>query len=102
MGPEIFGDVIVEDGHELVEWDIRLEGRPPDGFDAVMVFGGAQNVGEELEHPWLHEEYDALRRWLDQRQPVLGICLGAQTLAHAAGWPVGRAHRRSSASTRPC
>ena len=46
--PEVFGDVIAEDGHELLEWDIRSQGAPPDEFDAVLVFGGAQNVGEEL------------------------------------------------------
>jgi GMP synthase-like glutamine amidotransferase len=58
--PELFGDVVVEAGHELVEWDIRTQGPPPDGFDAVMVFGGDQNVGEEVEHPWLHDEYETL------------------------------------------
>jgi GMP synthase (glutamine-hydrolysing) len=88
--PEVFGDVIVEDGHELLEWDIRRQGRPPDDFDAVLVFGGSPNVGEELEHPWLHEEYAALGRWLEQARPLLGICLGAQTLAHSLGWPVAR------------
>jgi GMP synthase (glutamine-hydrolysing) len=88
--PEVFGDVIVDEGHDLLEWDIRRQGKPPDGFDAVLVFGGAQNVGEELEHPWLHEEYAALRRWVEQKRPLLGICLGAQTLAHALGWPVER------------
>ena len=83
--PELFGDVVIEEGHELVEWDIRLQGAPPNGADAVMVFGGDQNVGEELEHPWLHEEYTALLRWVDERTPLLGVCLGAQTLAYALG-----------------
>jgi GMP synthase (glutamine-hydrolysing) len=50
-----------------------------------MVFGGDQNVGEEVQYPWLHEEYDALRRWVEAGTPVLGVCLGAQTLAHALG-----------------
>jgi GMP synthase (glutamine-hydrolysing) len=91
--PEVFADVIADEGHELVEWDIRSRGAPASGdFDAVIVLGGDQNVGEELEHPWLHEEYDVLRRWVDEGTPLLGICLGAQTLAHALGasvHPVG-------------
>jgi GMP synthase (glutamine-hydrolysing) len=90
-GPELFTEVLAEDGHELVVWDIRTQGSPPQDFDAVMVFGGDQNVGEEVRHPWLHEEYDALRRWVDDGTPLLGVCLGAQTLAHAFGATVGRA-----------
>ena len=87
--PELFADVLEEDGHELQEWDIRLHGAPPLEFDAVMVFGGDQNVGDEVLHPWLHAEYDALRHWVRERTPLLGVCLGAQTLAHALGAPVG-------------
>jgi GMP synthase (glutamine-hydrolysing) len=85
VGPELLGDVVREQGHELVEWDIRSAGAPTVDADAVIVFGGAQNVGEELRFPWLREEYDALRRWLENGTPLLGVCLGAQTLAHAAG-----------------
>lgn len=90
-GPELFEEVLAEDGHELVSWDIRSQGAPPRDVDAVIVLGGDQNVGEELQHPWLHEEYDALRRWVEAGTPVLGICLGAQTLAHAFGAKVGPA-----------
>ena len=87
--PEVFADVIAEDGHELIEWDIRSRGAPTSSdVDAVIVLGGDQNVGEELEHPWLHEEYDALRRWVDNETPLLAICLGAQALAHALGGTV--------------
>jgi GMP synthase (glutamine-hydrolysing) len=93
VGPELFGDVTREEGHELVEWDICIRGAPPRDVDAVMVFGGDQNVGEEDQHPWLRDEYDALRHWVDTRTPLLCVCLGAQTLAHALGAvvePVGR------------
>jgi GMP synthase (glutamine-hydrolysing) len=90
-GPELFGEVLADDGHDLVVWDIRAQGSPPHDVDAVIVFGGEQNVGEELQHPWLHEEYDALRRFVDDGTPLLGVCLGAQTLAHAFGATVRRA-----------
>jgi GMP synthase (glutamine-hydrolysing) len=90
VGPEVFGDVIVEEGHELVEWDIVARGTPtPANVDAVLVLGGDQNVGEEVAHPWLHEEYTALRRWVAEGTPIFAICLGAQTLAHALGAQVG-------------
>ncbi len=91
---EVFGDVILEAGHELLEWDITRQGAPPRGFDAVLVFGGDQNVGEELQHPWLHDEYDALGVWLADGTPLLGVCLGAQTLAHSLGAPVVRVEPR--------
>jgi len=32
---ELFGEVILEAGHELVEWELPTQGLPPDGFDRV-------------------------------------------------------------------
>ena len=82
---ELFGEVAVEDGHELVEWEIGAEARPVGDFDAFIVLGGHQNVGEESLHPWLHEEYTLLRDLVADEAPLFAICLGAQTLAHAFG-----------------
>jgi len=90
-GSEVFGDVVREHGHELVEWELPSRGRPTLDADAVIVFGGEQNVGEEDRYPWLEDEYDLLRSWVEAGVPVLGICLGAQTLAHAADGRVARA-----------
>ena len=92
--PELFGEVAVADGHSITVWDMPKQGTPPGGFDAVLVFGGDQNVGEELEHPWLHEEYDALRGWVADEVPLFAVCLGAQTLAYALGAEVTRSSTR--------
>jgi cystathionine gamma-synthase/methionine-gamma-lyase len=88
---EVFADVARDHGHELVEWDIRQHGAPVPEADAVFVFGGYENVGEEREHPWLAGEYAALRHWVQTQTPVFAVCLGAQTLAHALGATVTRA-----------
>jgi GMP synthase (glutamine-hydrolysing) len=88
---QLFGDIVREEGHELAEWELPTQGPPPDGFDAVMVFGGRMNVGEEAAYPWLDDEYELLRAWVADEKPLLGVCLGAQTLAHATGGRVSRA-----------
>ena len=90
VGPELLGDVVREGGHDLLEWDLPSRGRPAGGYDAVIVLGGDQNVGEELEYPWLHDEYELLQGWVHDGTPLLGVCLGAQTLAHATGARVER------------
>ena len=90
---ELFGEIVRGEGHELVEWELPKQGPPPDGFDAVMVFGGRMNVGEESDNPWLEDEYELLRGWVAEETPLLGVCLGGQTLAHATGGRVSRAPR---------
>ena len=90
VGPELFADEAAAAGHELQTWDMQTQGPPPRDVDAVAVFGGHQNVGEEVQYPWLHDEYDALRAWVDDGVPLLAVCLGAQALAHALGAAVER------------
>jgi GMP synthase (glutamine-hydrolysing) len=87
-GAGVFGDAV----DELVEWRPHQEPAPqPDGFDAVMTFGGAMNADQEDRHPWLRTEKDFLRRLLAAGVPTLGVCLGCQLVAEAAGAPVRRA-----------
>jgi GMP synthase (glutamine-hydrolysing) len=91
-GPRVFGDVVRELGHELAEWRPAAE-PPPDGADAVLVFGGSMHIDQEHRHPWLRDEGDWLRSLLDREVPTLGVCLGAELLAHAAGWRVAQMPR---------
>ncbi len=61
-----------------------------DGYDALIVLGGPMNVDDVEKHPHLGTEQTLLRQACAQAMPVLGICLGAQLLAHAHGAQVGR------------
>jgi GMP synthase-like glutamine amidotransferase len=80
-------------GHELVEWTPG-GGAPMPGvltdFDAIAVFGGGMNVTDQERLPWLTGEIELLREALARRMPLLGVCLGAQLIAAAAG---GEVHR---------
>jgi GMP synthase (glutamine-hydrolysing) len=55
-----------------------------------MVFGGSMHADQDTLHPWLTEETAWLQGLLERGTPVLGVCLGAQMLARAAGAPVGK------------
>jgi GMP synthase (glutamine-hydrolysing) len=85
-GSGVFAVAAAERGDELVEW-VPAEAAVPElaGFDAALVFGGGMHVDEEHEHPWLRAEKELLRSLLARGTPVLGVCLGAQLLAVAAG-----------------
>ena len=58
--------------------------------DGLIVLGGPMGVYEERSFPWMTGELNAIRKCLDLSLPVLGICLGSQMLAHAAGGQVYR------------
>ena len=61
------------------------------GVEAVVSMGGPMNVYEEVVYPFLKEETVFLARCFERKVPVLGICLGAQMMAKAAGARVTRA-----------
>jgi GMP synthase (glutamine-hydrolysing) len=77
-------------GHELEEWSFAARGTPPDEWDAYMVFGGSMHADQDALHPWLAAETAWLQGLLERGVPTLGVCLGAQMLARAAGAPVGK------------
>jgi GMP synthase (glutamine-hydrolysing) len=92
-GPGVFGEAAEAAGHELVEW-LPAEGPPPeDGFGAAMVFGGSMHVDQEEANPWLSGEKAFLRELLERGTPAVGVCLGSQLLAEAAGASPRRAQR---------
>jgi len=93
-GPCVFGEVARELGHDLVEFRPAAGSAPADfDPDAVLVLGGSMHVDQENEHPWLMGEREWLQDLLDSGLPTLGVCLGAELLANAAGWNVTRLPR---------
>lgn len=65
-----------------------------DGYDGLVVLGGAMNAYHVEDYPNLLREVEYIKRAIDSERSVLGICLGAQLLATAVGGTVTRNPRR--------
>ncbi len=59
--------------------------------EAIIILGGPMNVYEENKYPFLKEEHVFIEEALRREIPILGICLGAQLLAKAAGAKIHKA-----------
>jgi GMP synthase-like glutamine amidotransferase len=89
----VFDEAVESGGHVLERWQVP-DGCSPDpahSYDAVMVFGGSQHPDQDDRFAWLGHEEEFLREVLSEDVPVVGVCLGAQMLARAAGGSVGPA-----------
>lgn len=81
-------------GLDLREHDLRRGASLPDldEVDGILTLGGEQSVLDR--DPALEAEAELLRAAVAREVPVLGICLGAQILAHATGGSVRHEGRR--------
>ena len=58
--------------------------------ELVVILGGGMSVAEVERHPFLQHELAFLAERLALERPCLGICLGSQLLAAAAGAQVSK------------
>lgn len=56
-----------------------------DGFDGMIVMGGAMGAHDDQKAPWLPAVRDLIRSAAERKTPTLGICLGHQLCAVAFG-----------------
>ncbi len=87
-GPGALGTFLEEAGCHLEVvrlYDGDLLPEEPGRYDGLVVLGGPMNVYEYHTYPYLEHEARFLVAALADRVPALGICLGAQMIAIAAG-----------------
>jgi GMP synthase-like glutamine amidotransferase len=57
----------------------------PDGYDGLVVLGGAQSAVDDADHPYLPQLATLTRKFGEADKAVLGVCLGAQLVARGHG-----------------
>lgn len=83
----IIGELIAEAGHTV---DIvRIDKDEPvpailEGYDGMVMMGGPMSAND-IHLPYITDEITLLKQAIEADFPVLGLCLGAQLLAKAAG-----------------
>lgn len=100
-GPGTIAEICTQRG---IEVDIRrLDlGVPVPTYlplgDLLVVMGGPMGIADldSPLFPFLAREVELLRKLLGQKQRVLGVCLGAQLLAYAAGSQVAPNQRQDA------
>ena len=91
-GPGLFYQIAKE--REMNIEIIRLEqgdGLPKTNKDdLLLIMGGPMGVKDigSTKYPWLKKESDFIKSELKKKTSIIGVCLGAQLLANAAGGDV--------------
>jgi len=84
-GPGVWTETLLEHGASVECVLVPTSGVPPHAQDADLLIsmGGSMSVNDDL--PWIGSEISLLGRRIRAHAPVLGVCLGAQMIAKAAG-----------------
>ena len=88
-GPGLFAKLAEERGFSISTFRLDLEDSLPElrNGDLLLVLGGPmgiKDIGTSV-YPWLIEEVALIKKALNQGVGMIGVCLGAQLLAYAAG-----------------
>jgi len=91
-GPGLFEQFAKERGLkiEIIRLDKKDNLPQTKKGDLILIMGGpmgVKDIGSE-RYPWLKLERDFVKKELENKRPIIGVCLGAQLLASAAGGDV--------------
>jgi GMP synthase-like glutamine amidotransferase len=94
-GPGLLEAILRERGWEMDEVGLWNGNSLPDPtpFHLLVLMGGPMSVNEEDLHPFLAKEKHFVRQWINKGNPIVGICLGAQLIAHCLGGKVYKGSR---------
>ena len=91
-GPGLFYQIAKERGMniEIIRMDQGNKLPITNENDLLLIMGGPMGIKDigSIKYPWLETERDFIKSELKKKTRIIGVCLGAQLLANAAGGDV--------------
>ena len=91
-GPGLFYQIAKERkmNIEIIRLDLGNTLPKTNKDDLLLIMGGPMGIKDigSIKYPWLKAERDFIKSELKKKTRILGVCLGAQLLANAAGGDV--------------
>ena len=104
-GPGLFLKIAKEKGFIPEIYNLSLGEKLPEAKkdDLILIMGGPMSVRDinNEKYFWLREETYFLKRAIENQISIIGVCLGAQLLAHVLGGKIERLKDESNKENKP-
>ena len=104
-GPGLFVKIAKEKGFIPKIYNLSLGEKLPEAKkdDLILIMGGPMGVRDidNEKYFWLREEIDFLKRAIGNQISIIGVCLGAQLIAHISGGKIERLKDDSNKGNKP-
>ncbi len=104
-GPGLFIKIAEELGFLPEIYNLSLGEKLPEANkeDLILIMGGPMSVRDvhNEKYFWLREETEYIKRAIDNQISIIGVCLGAQLIAHILGGKIERLNDEFNQESKP-
>ena len=104
-GPGLFLKIAKKKGFLPEIYNLSLGEKLPEPKkdDLILIMGGPMGVRDidNKKYFWLRKETDFIKKAIDNQISIIGVCLGAQLIAHILGGKIERLKDQSNKENKP-